>query len=75
MYDSNSAVLNSFLNASMTHDMNIMTSLYSASREIEPVEILAILSIHWCSCEIDGYKIMFLAAPYSMTNLLGFRDG
>ena len=54
----------------MADDMNIMTALYSASREIESVEILTILSNHWCACEINSYKIMFLAAPYSMTKLL-----
>ena len=42
-----SVVLNSFLNASMmTDDMNIMTALQSASKEIEPNEILSVLSIH-----------------------------
>ena len=60
LYDGNSAVLNSFLDASMTGDMNKMTALYGASREIEPVEILETLSIHRCACEINSYKIMFL---------------
>ena len=55
------------LNASMmTDNMNIMTALYSTSRKIESFEIWAVLSIHWCTCEINSYKIMFLAA-YSVT--------
>ena len=45
----------------MTDNMNIMTALYSTSRNIEPVDSLAVLSIHWCTCEINSYKIMFLA--------------
>ena len=54
--------------------MNIMTALYSTSRKIESVVILAVLSIHWCTCEINSYKIMFLT-PYSMTKLFEFREG
>ena len=49
-------------------------ALYSTSWEIEPIEILAILSIRWCTCEIDSYKIMFLA-PYSMIKLFELQDG
>ena len=48
--------------------------LYSTSREIEPIEILAVLSIHWCACEVNSYKIMFLVL-YSMINLLEFQEG
>ena len=54
--------------------MNIMTAVYSTSRKIESVEILAVLSIYWCTCEVDSYKIMFLA-PYSMTKLFEFQEG
>ena len=54
------------LNASMvTDNMNIMTSLYSTIREIELVEVLAVVSIHWCTCEVSSFKIMFLD-PYSV---------
>ena len=50
------------MNASvMTDNMNIITALYNTSKKIELVEILALLSIHWCTCEINSYKIMFLA--------------
>ena len=45
--------------------MNITMALYSTSGKIETVEILAVLSIHWCACEVDSYKIMLLA-PYPM---------
>ena len=75
LYDSNYAVLNSFLHASITDDINILTALYSNNREIEPIEILEILSIYWRACEINSYKIMFPAAPSSMTKLLEFREG
>ena len=53
--------------------MNIVTVLYSTSREIESVEILAVLSIHWCTCEVNSYKIMFLA-PYSVKKLFKFQE-
>ena len=43
--------------------------------KIEPVEIQTVLSIHWCTCEINSYKIMFLNAPYSMTKLFEFQEG
>ena len=63
------------LNASMmTGNMNIMTALNSTSRKIEPVEILAVLSIHWCTCEVNSYKIISLA-PYSATKLFEFQEG
>ena len=63
------------LNAStMTDNMNIMTALYSTSREIEPDEVLAVLSIHWCTCEVNSYKIMFLIAPFSVTKLFEFQE-
>ena len=58
----------------MTVNMNIFTALYSTSKKIESVEILAVLSIHWCTCEINTYDIMFLT-PYSMTKLFEFREG
>ena len=75
LYDSNYVAVNWSLNASMmTDNMNIMTALYSTSRKIEPVEILAVLSIHWCICEINSYKIIFLTL-YSVTNLFEFREG
>ena len=38
------------------------------------VQILTVLSIHWCTCEINSYKIMFIA-PYSMTKLFEFQEG
>ena len=63
------------LNASTMNDnMNIMTALYSTSREIEPVYILAVLYIHWCTCQVNSYKIMFLA-PCSVTKLFEFQEG
>ena len=63
------------LNASMmTDNMNIMTALYCTSRKIESVEVLAILSLHWCTCEVNSYKIMFLVR-YSMTKLFEFQGG
>ena len=63
------------LNASMMSDnMNIMTALYSTSRKIEPVEFLTVLSSHWCTCEINSYKIMSLA-PYSVTKMFEFQGG
>ena len=63
------------LNASMmTNNVNIMTALYSKSREIEPVEIMAVLSIHWCTCEINSYKIIFFA-PYPVTKLFEILEG
>ena len=58
----------------MTGNMNIKTALYSISRKIESVEILMILSIHFCTCEINSYEIMFLVS-YSMTKLFEFREG
>ena len=58
----------------MTDNMNILTAIYSTSRKIEPVEILTVLSVHWCTCEVDSYKIMFLA-PYLMTKLFEFQEG
>ena len=54
--------------------MNITMALYCTSREIEPVEILTALSIQWCTCEVDSYKIMFLV-PYSMAKLFEFQEG
>ena len=63
------------LNASMMADnMNIMTALYITSRKIEPVEILMLLFIHWCTCETNSCKIMF-PAPYCMTKLVEFQEG
>ena len=63
------------LNVSMmTDNMNIKPALYSTSSKIESVEILAVLSIHWCTCEINSYKIMFLA-PYTMTKLFESQEG
>ena len=54
--------------------MNITMALYSTSWKIEPVEILAVHSILWCACEVDSYKIMFLA-PYPVTKLFEFQEG
>ena len=51
--------------------MNITMALYSTSRKIEAVEILTVLSIHWCAC---SFKIMFLA-PYPVTKLFEFQEG
>ena len=59
----------------MTDNMNIMTTLYSTIREIESVEILPVLPIHWCTCEINSYKIVSLIAPYSVTKLFEFQEG
>ena len=57
----------------MTDNMNKMITLNSTSREIEPVEVLAVLSIHWCTCEVNSYKMIF--APYSVTKLFEFQEG
>ena len=54
--------------------MNITMALYSTSRKREPAEILAVLSIHWCTCEVNSYKIIFLA-PYPVTKLFEFQEG
>ena len=54
--------------------MNITMSLYSTSTKIVLVEILTILSIHWCTCEVNSYKIMFLP-PYPLTKLFEFQEG
>ena len=63
------------LNATVIIDnMNLMAALYIINRKIEPVEILTVLSIHWCTCEVNSYKIMFLA-PYSVTKLFEFQEG
>ena len=51
-----------------------MMDLYSTSREIESTEILAVLSIHWCACEINSYKMMFLIASYFMAEHFEFRE-
>ena len=56
------------LHASMT------MALYSTSWKIEPIEILTILSIRWCTCEINRYKVVLLT-PYSMTKLFEFQEG
>ena len=52
----------------------MIAALYSTSRKIEPVENLAVLSIHWCTCEVNSYKIMFLT-PYPVTKLFEFQEG
>ena len=57
------------LNASM------VAAVYSTSRKIEPVEVLTVLSIHLCTCEVNSYKIMFLIAPFSVTKLFEFQEG
>ena len=62
--------LNAF---TMTDNMNIMTALYCTDRKIVSVEILAVLSVHCCTCEINSYKIMFLA-PYSVAKLFEFQE-
>ena len=38
------------------------------SWEIESIEILTVLSICQCTCEINSYKVV-LSTPYSMTKL------
>ena len=53
---------------------SMIAALYSTSRKIEPVEILAVLSIHWCTCEVNSYKIMILT-PYPVTKLFEFQEG
>ena len=53
---------------------SIIVALYSTSRKIEPVKILAVRSIHWCTCEVNNYKIMILA-PYPVTKLCEFQEG
>ena len=54
--------------------MNITMALYNSSRKMETVEILTVLSIHWCACEVDSNKIMFLA-PYPVAKLFEFQEG
>ena len=54
--------------------MNITMALYSASRKIESFEILAVLSTHWCTSEVDGYKVV-LFTPYPMIKLFEFQEG
>ena len=54
--------------------MNITMALYRTSREIEPVEIMTVLSIHWCTCESYSYKIIIIA-PYPVTKLFEFQEG
>ena len=53
---------------------SMISALYSTSRKIEPAEILAVLSIHWCTCKVNIYKIMILA-PYAVTKLFEFQEG
>ena len=53
---------------------SMIAALYSTSRKIEPVEILPVLSSHWCTCEVNSYKIMILA-PYPVTKLFEFQEG
>ena len=74
MTDLNASMMIAVNASMMTDNMNIMTALYSTSRKLEPVEIQTVLSIHWCICEINSYKIMFLA-PYSVTKLFEFQEG
>ena len=54
--------------------MNTAMALYSTSWKIKPVEILAIRSIRWCTCEIDSYKVVLLT-PYPMAELFEFQKG
>ena len=54
--------------------MNITMALYSTSRKITTVEILAVLSIHWCTCEINSYIIVFLA-PDPVAKPFEFQEG
>ena len=83
LYDSNYVAVNSSLNSSMmtnvnasmmTGNMNIMTDLYNTGTKIEPVEVVKVLSIHWCTSEVNSYKIMFLT-PYSVSKLFDFQVG
>ena len=74
MTDLNASMMTDLNASMMTDNMNIMTALYSTSREIEPVEILTLLSINWCTCENNSYKMIFLA-PYSVTKLFEFQEG
>ena len=53
---------------------SMIAALYGTSRKIEPVDILAVLSINWCTCEVNSYKIMILA-PYAVTKLFEFQEG
>ena len=51
--------------------------LFTIYRKIESIEVLAILSIHWCTRQVDGHEIMTNTtntAPYSMANLLELRE-
>ena len=52
----------------------MIAALYITIRKIEPVEILAVLSIHCCTCEVNSYRIMILA-PYPGTKLFEFQEG
>ena len=53
---------------------NITMALYGTTRKIETVEILAVLSIHCCTCEINSYIIVFLA-PYPVAKPIEFQEG
>ena len=46
-------------------------ALYSTSRQIEPIGILAKLSIHWCTCEVNSYNVV---TPYPMTKRFEFKE-
>ena len=48
-------------------------TLYSTSWEIESIEILTVLSIRWCTREINSYKVVIFT-PYSMTKLFEFQE-
>ena len=54
--------------------MNTAKALYSNNREIDPIEILTILSIRWCTCEINSYKVVLLT-PYLMAKQFELQEG
>ena len=57
----------------MLTSAKLQTSLFTTNRNKSLMKMLNML-IHWCTCEIDSYKIMFLP-PYSVTKLFEFQEG
>ena len=58
----------------MGSHMHMYTNtLYSTSWEIESIEILTVLSIRWCTREINSYKVVIFT-PYSMTKLFEYQE-
>ena len=75
LYGSNYAATNRSLNASVMTDLYASMLLYIVPvGEIESIVIMMILSIRWCTCEINSYKVV-LFTPYPMAKLFEFQEG